>query len=67
MQLLQLLEQLGLDRQARQPAASMSFGSQKLLGLARATATGADTLLLDEPTSGLELQRVPIVTGFLNF
>jgi ABC-type branched-subunit amino acid transport system ATPase component len=62
---LELLQQLGLDREAGQPAASLSFGSQKLLGLARAAATGADTLLLDEPTSGLELQRVPIVTAFL--
>jgi branched-chain amino acid transport system permease protein len=62
---LELLAQLGLDRDAAQPAASLPFGSQKLLGLARAAATGADTLLLDEPTSGLELQRVPIVTGFL--
>jgi ABC-type branched-subunit amino acid transport system ATPase component len=62
---LELLEQVGLDRVASQPAAALSFGSQKLLGLARAAATGADTLLLDEPTSGLELQRVPIVTGLL--
>jgi ABC-type branched-subunit amino acid transport system ATPase component len=63
---LELLRQVGLDREASRPAADLSFGSQKLLGLARAAATGADTLLLDEPTSGLELQRVPLVTGLLS-
>jgi ABC-type branched-subunit amino acid transport system ATPase component len=62
---LDLLAQLGLEANAHQPAGSLPFGSQKLLGLARAAATGADTLLLDEPTSGVELQRVPLVTSFL--
>lgn len=61
----ELLEQLGLGAEAARRAEDLPFGSQKLLGLARATATGADTLLLDETTTGLEISRVPIVLDFL--
>jgi branched-chain amino acid transport system ATP-binding protein len=59
------LERLGLSREAQRRAGEIPFGSQKLLGLVRATATGADTLLLDETTTGLEVSRVPLVAAFL--
>jgi len=62
---LDLLERLELADDADRRAEDIPFGSQKLLGLARATATGADTLLLDETTTGLAISRVPIVLAFL--
>jgi ABC-type branched-subunit amino acid transport system ATPase component len=62
---LGLLERLGLTADAERRADAIPFGSQKLLALARATATGADTLLLDETTTGLEISRVPLVLDFL--
>ncbi len=62
---LALLEQLGLAADAERPAADLPFGTQKLIALARAVATGADTLLLDETTTGLELTRIPLVMTFL--
>jgi len=62
---LQLLERLGLGADAHRRADAIPFGSQKLLALARVTATGADTLLLDETTTGLEISRLPLVLEFL--
>ncbi len=62
---LQLLERVGLAGDAARPAGELPFGSQKLLALVRASATGADTLLLDETTTGLEISRVPLVLEFL--
>jgi ABC-type branched-subunit amino acid transport system ATPase component len=60
-----LLERVGLANDAGRRADEIPFGSQKLLALIRATATGADTLLLDETTTGLEISRVPLVLEFL--
>ena len=62
---MSLLERLGLAGDADRRADEIPFGSQKLLGLARATATGADTLMLDETTTGLAISRVPTVLDFL--
>jgi len=64
-QAMRFLERLGLANDAGRRADEIPFGSQKLLALARATATGADTLLLDETTTGLEMSRVPLVLDFL--
>lgn len=61
---LALLARMGLEDVMDRPAEEVPFGSQKLLGVARAVATGADTLLLDESTTGLELSRVPVATKF---
>lgn len=58
-----LLGRVGLTDVADRPAEDVPFGSQKLLGVARAVATGADTLLLDESTTGLELSRIPLASG----
>jgi ABC-type branched-subunit amino acid transport system ATPase component len=62
---LALLERLELTGELAKRAEDVPFASQKLLGLARATATGADTLMLDETTTGLAISRVPIVLEFL--
>lgn len=61
----EFLAVLGLSGEETRTAESLPFGSQKLLALARAAATGADTLLLDETTTGLEISRVPLVIDFL--
>jgi ABC-type branched-subunit amino acid transport system ATPase component len=50
---LALLEDVGLAHKANDKPATLSFGQQELLCIARALATGADLPLLDEPTSGL--------------
>jgi len=49
-----VLERLGLSGQAQSPAGLQPPGNQRLLGIARALATGPRYLLLDEPAAGLD-------------
>jgi branched-chain amino acid transport system ATP-binding protein len=49
----EVLERLGLLERAARPAGSLPPGEQRLLGIARALATGPRFLLLDEPAAGL--------------
>ncbi|PSC05464.1 ABC transporter ATP-binding protein [Alsobacter soli] len=53
---LQILERTGLADVANKPAGGLTFGQQKLVGVARALMNDARCLLLDEPMAGVEGQ-----------
>ena len=50
----ELLERVGLAREARTPLARFSLGMQRRFALSQALAFRPDLLLLDEPTAGLD-------------
>jgi branched-chain amino acid transport system ATP-binding protein len=49
----ELVEWVGLDHRAYDPAGSLSYGEQRLVGVALALAAEPSMLLLDEPVSGM--------------
>lgn len=55
---VEYLELVGIAERADRVVSSLSFGEQKLVGIARLLATEADVLLLDEPAAGIDQQWV---------
>lgn len=49
---IELLRFMGIERQANELAANLSYGHQRRLEIARAMATGPKLLCLDEPAAG---------------
>ena len=59
------LESLGLGRFQSALAASLPYGSQRKLEIARALATEPRILLLDEPAAGMNAQETAELTEFI--
>jgi branched-chain amino acid transport system ATP-binding protein len=57
-QAIDLLRFVGLDARASVLAASLAYGEQRMLELARALATSPRLLMLDEPAAGLNAAEV---------
>ena len=55
---IEYLDFVGMAAKARQITASLPFGEQKLVALARVLAAEPDVLLLDEPASGIDKQWI---------
>jgi heme exporter protein A len=55
------LERLGLDRDARRPAKTLSQGQQRRLALARLLVSGRALWILDEPLTALDSAAVQLV------
>jgi branched-chain amino acid transport system ATP-binding protein len=60
-----MLELLGLQAEADQPAESLSLGRGRLCELGRALMTEPKLLLLDEPSSGLDVRETAALAGRL--
>jgi branched-chain amino acid transport system ATP-binding protein len=54
---IDLLNEIGLYEQAYENAATLPYGSQRLLEIARAAASDPKIILLDEPMAGLNPQE----------
>jgi len=62
---LETLDYVGLGARARQPAASLPYGTQKRVELARALIADPQLLLLDEPAGGLNHEEVEELGDFV--
>jgi sulfate-transporting ATPase len=51
------IRDFGLEAELSKKPQEVSFGTRRLVGIARAVATGASVLLLDEPAAGLSDQE----------
>lgn len=61
----QVIDFFELEKYRKQPAGGLSFGLQKLVGVARAVCTRPKVLLLDEPSSGLTREEKEDFARFL--
>jgi branched-chain amino acid transport system ATP-binding protein len=59
------LEYVGLEARANEPAASLPYGTQKRVELARALMARPKLLLLDEPAGGLNHEEVEELGAFI--
>src|SRR5262249_16883268 len=55
---IKLVSWVGLEGRASAQAASLAYGEQRMLELARALATSPRLLMLDEPAAGLNAAEV---------
>jgi branched-chain amino acid transport system ATP-binding protein len=62
---LELLDAVGLADLAEEKAASLPYGAQRRLEIARALATEPKFLLLDEPAAGMNPQESEDLMGFI--
>jgi ABC-2 type transport system ATP-binding protein len=62
---VELLAQLGLKKEAKEPMTELSRGQQQKVAVARAFLTGPRLLLLDEPTTGLDPRSKRTVQSFI--
>lgn len=64
-EVLELLRIVGLEDVQREPAASLPYGKQRRLEIARALATQPKLLMLDEPAAGMNPQETGELTAFI--
>lgn len=62
---MDLLEKVGLDKEAGELATSLPYGKQRRLEIARALATTPQLLLLDEPAAGMNPQESIELMNFI--
>jgi branched-chain amino acid transport system ATP-binding protein len=60
-----ILTRVGLDGQAGELAANLSYGKRKYLEIARALATDPKLLILDEPAAGLNERETAQLADFI--
>ncbi|MFC7073394.1 ABC transporter ATP-binding protein [Halovenus rubra] len=61
----EILERVGLDRKATEPAENLSHGEKRQLEVGIALAGDPDVLLLDEPNAGVSTEDVDDIRGII--